>query len=334
VRIGIGLAIVTAATAVALVVWNGRQQADTTTSAPPAPTPAASPPTASINTPVAPVAPTVQPQDEVWRRLARGDRAGVIESLTKGNADPALARAVIDTVRSTVQRARDTAAATEGVAGTQTYRSADEQLARADRLAASGRTLDSIRALWRAADLYAGSAISPSAPSVAATPQPSVPADQPAAATPAAPTPAPVVAETPPPTPTPASSTAVDRPVAPPTTPPVETPTDQQSIARTLRAYDAAYKALDVSAVQKVFPSLGREQVDQLKRTFATVSDYEMDTRITRVDVSNDSAVAHATVTRRIAPRVGRPVVPADTETEFRLQRSGTGWVIVSVIAR
>jgi len=334
-RIGIGLAIVTAIAAVALVVWNGRQHADTTTSAPPAPTPAASPPTATTNPPVATVAPpTVQPQDEVWRRLARGDRAGVIDWLTKGNADPALARAVIETVRSTVQRARDTAAATAGVTGTQKYRSADEQLARADRLAASGRTLDSIRALWQAADLYAASAISPSAPSVAATtPQPSAPSDQPAAATPPPAATAPVVAEAPPPTPTPPSSAVVDRPVAQPTTPPIETPTDQQSIARTLRAYDAAYKTLDVGALVKVFPSLGRDQVDQLRRTFAGMSAYEMDTRITRVDVSGDTAVAQATVGRRMSPRVGLPIAN-DTPTEFRLQRSGSEWVIVGVRAR
>jgi len=332
VRIGIGLTIVAAAAAVALVVWNGRQPVDTTTVAPAAPTAPTSPPAVSSGTPAAAVAPpAVQPQDEVWRRLARGDRTGVIDWLTKGNADPALGRAVIDTVRSTTQRARDTAAATQGAAGTQKYRAADEQLARAERLAAAGRTLDSIRALWQATDLYAGSAISPSAPSVGATPQPSAPADQPAAATPPASTPAPVVAEAPPPTPTPASSTAVDRPVAPPTTP-VETPTDQQSIARTLRAYDAAYKALDVGALQKVFPSLGRDQVDQLRRTFAGMSAYEMNTRITRVDVSGDTAVAQATVGRRMSPRVGIPIAN-DTPTEFRLQRSGSDWVIVNVRA-
>src|SRR4029078_7217160 len=98
-------------------------------------------------------------------------------------------------------------------------------------------------------------------------------------------------------------------------------PKTQKSSARTLRAYYSEYKALDVGALLKVFPSLGREQVDQLKRTFASVSVYEMDTHITRVDVSNNAAVVQATVARRISPRVGNPVAPNDTETEFRLQR-------------
>jgi len=339
VRIGIGVAIVAAAAAIAVVVWNGRQRVDTTPVAPtattPPATPAASPPAASINTTPAIVAPlTVQPQDEVWRRLARGDRAGVIEWLTKGNADPALARAVIDTVRSAAQRARDTAAATQGVTATQKYRDADEQLGRADRFASSGRTLDSIRALWQASDLYTESAISRSAPAVASAESKPTAADQPAPPTPVPPAPSPAVAEAPTPTPVPTPSTTVaDRPAAQPTTPPAETSTDQQAIVKTLRAYDAAYKGLDVAALLKVFPTLGRDQVDQLKRTFTGMTAYEMDTQVTRVDVTNDTAVVLATVVRRMSPRVGAPVGPIDTPTEFRLRRSGGEWVIVSVKA-
>lgn len=102
-----------------------------------------------------------------------------------------------------------------------------------------------------------------------------------------------------------------------------------------LRGYDAAYQALDVAAVLKVFPLLGAEQQEQLRRTFAGVTAYEMETRVTRVEVKNDTATVSANVVRRMTPRVGdrRPIVN-DVPTEFQLRRSNGEWVITSVRAR
>lgn len=101
-----------------------------------------------------------------------------------------------------------------------------------------------------------------------------------------------------------------------------------------LHGYDAAYQSLNVAAVLKVFPSLGSEQVEQLRRTFAGMTSYEMETLVTRMEVKNDTATVQAKVKRRMTPRIGdrRPVVN-DVDTEVQLRRSGGEWVIVSVRA-
>jgi len=112
-------------------------------------------------------------------------------------------------------------------------------------------------------------------------------------------------------------------------------PPDSAAIMKILGAYDAAYQSLDVGAVLKVFPSLGSGQVEQLRRTFAGVTAYEMETRVTRVDVKNDTATVLARVSRRMTPRVGdRRPIANDVDTEFQLRRSGGEWLIVSVRAR
>jgi hypothetical protein len=256
----------------------------------------------------------------------------VLQWLSNNSRDAVVAKAVVDTLRASVMQTREAATASPTARSTQSYRSAEDHLARANRLASSARPLESLRALWQAADAYASSL---NAPSVQATspaePQPAAPA----AVLPPSPAP--------PPTPTadvsstaaaPVSSTTAPRPLPTPT-PTAEDgrPSDSQTIANTLRSYDAAYRALDVEALLKVFPSLGRDQVDTLRRTFAGMSTYEMETRVTRVDVNNDSASVVATVARRMTPRVGNPVVN-DVETEFQLRRSGRDWVIVGVRVR
>jgi ketosteroid isomerase-like protein len=141
----------------------------------------------------------------------------------------------------------------------------------------------------------------------------------------AAPQPAPAAA--------PPAALANAGPAVVPTPAPPQAPSDSEAILETLRRYDAAYQSLDVAALLKVYPSLGNAQVDQLRRTFAGMTAYEMDTQVVSVNVTGDSAAVAARVARRMSPRVGRPVVN-EVETEFRLQRAGAGWVIVSVAAR
>ena len=137
-----------------------------------------------------------------------------------------------------------------------------------------------------------------------------------------------------PPAPVP-QSTPERAPVAAATAaaPPVEVPSDSDTIAETLRRYDAAYRSLDVGALLKVFPSLGNAQVEQLRRTFAGMITYEMDTQVLDTKVGGDGATVLARVARRMAPRVGGAVVN-EVQTEFRLQRSGRNWVIVGVTTR
>jgi hypothetical protein len=285
--------------------------------------------------------PSPAPSDDIWRFLARGDRPAVLARIegTGGNSptDPALARSVVDTVRATVVRARDAAAA---AASSDTYRSAEDQLARANRLSANGRLAESLRALWQAGDLFARAS-----PASAAVPSPVLPGPQtapPPAAAPAgaATQPAESVATAPPlttspspVTPAPTPPGAPERPVAAaPATAPAP-PSDNQMILETLRRYDAAYEALDVAALLRVFPSLDPQQVDQLRRSFEGMSSYEMDTRAGRVDVTGDTATVRAAVARRMSPRVGAPFA-SEVAMEFRLRRAGTGWVIESVTAR
>jgi hypothetical protein len=107
---------------------------------------------------------------------------------------------------------------------------------------------------------------------------------------------------------------------------------DSDAILDVLRQYHGAYEALDISGVLRVFPSLGRDQVEQLRRTFDGMSEYNMEMRNPRVEMQGDSAVAFATVARRMVPRVGRPVIN-QVETEFRLRRDGGRWVITAVTA-
>lgn len=284
----------------------------------------------------------VESGDEVWRQLARGDRAGVLARLgTAGHApgDGALASAVIDTVRATVLRTRESASSGSG-ASSETYRAGEQQLARANRLAAAGQPVESLRALWQAADLYTRSLAAPVVPvTVPAAPRPPTPGEpaiassnipssnlpQPVPEVVAAPLPAPAAA--------PPAALANAGPAVVPNPAPPQAPSDSEAILETLRRYDAAYQSLDVAALLKVYPSLGGAQVDQLRRTFAGMTAYEMDTRVARVNVTGDAATVAARVARRMSPRVGRPVVN-EVETEFRLQRAGAGWVIVSVAAR
>jgi hypothetical protein len=115
--------------------------------------------------------------------------------------------------------------------------------------------------------------------------------------------------------------------------PVVERPTDSQAILDTLKRYSAAYRALDVTVLQGVYPSLGRDQVNQLRRTFAGMTAYEVDARNVRVEVMEDAATVHTTLVRRMTPRVGQAVTN-QVETEFRLRRAGASWVIVAVSAR
>ena len=143
--------------------------------------------------------------------------------------------------------------------------------------------------------------------------------------------PQPPVVNEPPPTPTPPAAAAA--PATTPAPPLPEAPTDSAAITKILRGYDAAYRSLDVAAVLRVFPTLGSGQVEQLRRTFAGVTAYEMETQVTRIDVKNDAATVSARVARRMTPRIGNPIA-SDVDMEIQLRRSGGEWVIVSVRAR
>ena len=324
--------------------------------------------TASIqpeSAPAPPPEPIGTTADEVWRRLAAGDRRGVLQLLgpaANGTdaSDTKLSEEVLDVVRTSALRARASAAATSGPPSS-SYRSAEERLARANQLASQGRTLEALEAFWQSSDLYVNAgnqlvrsgrdAVTPDRGlSTAAADRESVSSVQPPPTPPRASsdlpsfTPpqssgapgragaseSPLIGETSP-LPPPANEVKPSPPTRPvPTT--TTTETDAEAVLNTLRRYHAAYQALDVSRVVEVFPSLGREQVEQLRRTFAGMTAYAVEMRNPRVNVQGDTATAHATVARRMTPRVGSEI-SNEVETEFRLRRAGSGWVIVAVTA-
>jgi tRNA A-37 threonylcarbamoyl transferase component Bud32 len=315
-------------------------------SAEPAKTPATTAPAAA-----APVVPSPTPSagdgsigaDDVWRRLALGDRPAVLRLLrsdaAKGSAaaNPQLPFAVVDAVRASVRQAREGVSATPSLRTTEAFRLAEAHFARASRLQANGQPLDALGALWQAADEYARVSAAgqpPPVQPVQPAPGPIVPESRQAgsvssAAPPAASIDSPVAPSTPPRTEAPGAPAEVsaDRAAAAAVVAP-----DTEGVMGTLRRYHDAYRALDVSALLQVFPTLGRDQVEQLRRTFAGVTVYEVEARQARVDLTGDVATVHALVSRRMVPRVGRPF-SNEVETEFQLRRDGRTWLITNVRA-
>jgi serine/threonine protein kinase len=296
--------------------------------------------------------------EEVWRRLARGDRDGVIQLLrspapTRGPTQGGqLAADVFEALRASVLQARQKASASSRAALSEPYRSGEERFARATRLEADGRAIEALGALWQAADLYAQSvaigdsqpprnppslaqgssslgAASSSEPTSSPSPEPTLGSGRIAQAPPQPATDVPRPEAVTPPA---AETTSAIRAPSPAPEPP-KASSDAEAVLETLRRYQAAYQALDVSRVQQVFPSLGRDQVEQLRRTFAGMTAYEIEIRNPRVDVQTDMAAVQAVVARRMVPRVGKPVAN-EVETVFRFRRDGTGWVITVVTAQ
>jgi serine/threonine-protein kinase len=276
--------------------------------------------------------------NEVWRRLALGDREQVLRLLKTGTANGGLRSTarlpydVVAAVRIAVTQSRETANSAPGAASSDAFRLAEDRLASANRLEAQ----DPVRALtmlWEASDLYTKSANDSrtKSPAAAITPEPHAPSEPP------------VPAQTvlPPPTaraqPAPADST----PPAPAPDPPVTRGPDEQArpssdvneVLAALDRYRSAFEAREVSQVLTVYPSLSAAQVEQLRKTFAGMAAYELEIRDPRVQVQADVATARAMLVRRMTPRVGS-AVSNQVETEFRLRRSAAGWVITDVIAR
>ena len=288
-----------------------------------------------------PVVPTppVKPAndgDDVWRLLASGDREGVLRRLRALGATSIkskLAADVIEAVRGSVLRTRLSAndrSATE----TATYRLGEERLAQADLLTKSDQLSEALHAFWEAGDHYRqsvrtnpSSAEVPSPRQIPVSPAQPLPGPlsrplppSPAQTTSAEPTtPGPVVAE-----PKSVGGTQPDTGIA---------SSDELAILEVLRHYERAYRALDLAAVQQVYPVLTRNQADDLRRSFAGMTAYEIEIRNPRVNLENDTARVRALIARRLVPKVGRPVESEDP-SEFELRRERDAWVIIKVTSQ
>jgi serine/threonine protein kinase len=321
----------------AFYLWGARPTRETTPAA-----------TVPVRIPVPesrPVVPTdpsaTRTSDEVWRRVATGDRAAVFALLRsvpadrKGTPDARLPYDVLGAVRTSVLRTR-AAAAAPGALSSGSYRSAEARRVLAERLEGDGRPVEALDALWQAADLYSQAiALGQRQPS-----RPPAERESPIPTSPGVVSGG-VAQQTPPrivdlPKPEPPATSAVEtaaptRAANPDQNPP-KTFSDADAILDTLRRYQAAYEALEVSAVLQVFPSLDRDQLEQLRRTFTGLTAYSIEIRSPNVGLQGDSATVRALVVRRMIPRVGRPVTN-EVETEFRLRRTGGVWVITAVTA-
>jgi hypothetical protein len=313
------------------------------------PAPQAPPPTAGTGTSAA-----ADPTAEVWRRLAQGDRAGVLALLRgDGGAEPTLVAKlsadVLEAVRPTVERARRSAGATAAARTSVSYKDGDESLARASRLAIAGQTVPALTAMWQALDHFSSSPLQTPgarggvgglttlapAPPPPEAPAPPVEAPAPVASQIALPPPANSDLPAPPSPRTPSASVDGTPPrstSAASPMPPVPTTSDRDGVLAAIRRYQEAFGSRDVDAVRRVWPALVGDQLGQLRRTFADVSAYHIDIRDQRIDVRDDAATVLAGVARRIVPRVGRPV-ETTIETEFRLRRDGRGWIITDITA-
>ena len=119
----------------------------------------------------------------------------------------------------------------------------------------------------------------------------------------------------------PAATTTV--PAAPP--PPPVVP-DRRLIENTLAALARGYSTQDPAAIAAVFPSVDRKA---LQASFADMRELEMRIDVRDVQVDGNTAVVRSTVHQRFRGRVGGER-NTSRETEFRLRRSGSGWIIAS----
>jgi eukaryotic-like serine/threonine-protein kinase len=323
------------------------------TSPAPTSTPAASPPAAQpvLPPPSTPVGVASDPGNEVWRRLFENDREAVLRLLkaapagADGSAAP-LASEVLAAVKKTVTEARATAVSTPGAVPSEVFRSGEARRTEATRLEGKRDPIGAIGMLWRAGDSYVQAvtssrssppAIVESQPdareSAAVTPPPPAPAPTPA------PAPAPVV--TPPaqvqtlpadPSPRPSASPPVAERV--PTATETPQPSPEQGVMEALDRFRAAHEARDADQLTPVFPTMPRDQVEALRKTFQGVRAYVFEIRDPRIQVKGDDAVVEATLVRRLTPIVGGNPLPFQGPATFRLRRAGRNWVLTQFDAR
>jgi hypothetical protein len=71
----------------------------------------------------------------------------------------------------------------------------------------------------------------------------------------------------------------------------VAAPIDENSeVLAALGRYQCRVAALDVSAVQRIYPALAASQVEQLRRSFESTTTYEIALTQPRVDVRNNTS--------------------------------------------
>jgi ketosteroid isomerase-like protein len=286
------------------------------------------------------------------QQLQAGAREQALGTATAGlklTPDDRELRRVLDELateaRATTQRAREVASSAGAGTTSRTFQEGLSKERQAARLERQNQRAGSLKAYWEATDLFtkagaqaraantnAAGSTAPASPSTAApAPAPSPP---PTSATPVEP-PQPEPQKPPvtpaPPAPQPAqpavapSNPAVQAPPPQPT-PADRGPNDEAAIRATLRAYAQAFSALDVAAVQKVFPGVDARGLAQ---SFAQMRQQRVEIVVNQISVSGSTATVTSEVQSHFEPKAGR-ATDTTVNATFRLQKAGGGWIIAA----
>ena len=133
------------------------------------------------------------------------------------------------------------------------------------------------------------------------------------------------------PVPVPSPAPAVERA---PADAPASVPSAEEGVLAALDRYRSAFRARNINQLLEVYPGLSRGQADQLRKNFPMLAQYQVEVRNPAVQVQGDVATVQARVDLRIRPRVGGQTQSFQQQTEFRLRRSGSVWLITDAIIR
>jgi hypothetical protein len=108
--------------------------------------------------------------------------------------------------------------------------------------------------------------------------------------------------------------------------------TDSQSIARTLSAYEAAYNAKDLKAIQTVWQEMPKNMAEATRREFGDAKSIGFQIRaIDKPMVNGDSATVNCNRTLSLTLKQGgRQEMPGE-RVRVTLTRASSGWLIQSI---
>jgi len=303
----------------------------------PVQTPAATPPvatpggsTTAAPPAAAPATPTPDPTDlkvaaavrNARQQLARGDHDRALalakNALALKADDPdvhKLLNEMLQSARNGRDQARTSAdAAGQNASDSTNYADAVARDQEAERAARDGHPERAIPLVREAAQGYTRAAAEPRKP--APTPPAAAPPARPAAPT------APPVAATPPPTPTPAPNPPVTKsaPAAP------SAAEEENAIRAVVNYYAQAYNELNVSSVQRVFPTV---RAKELGESFALLSRQQVEIKDEKVDIRGSNATVECQWSVTYKPRAGKENKESH-KVKLQLQKNPTGWIIVN----
>jgi ketosteroid isomerase-like protein len=102
---------------------------------------------------------------------------------------------------------------------------------------------------------------------------------------------------------------------------------DMQGIRAVLDRYKAASEKLDASAIQDIWPSLSRQQVQQMQKAFGAYASQSVRIKLDQVRIDGARATVRAQVSRTISPKIGREVTD-DREVTIVLRKIGDSWFL------